>query len=55
VNPNDDSAIRQFDFAWLLHIIKSLNHNGKAAIILPQRDLQDVGGGAWTGVFIAQR
>jgi len=70
-NPNDDSALRQFDFAvvnppfsdknwthglkeygrfdgygdrppqkngdfaWLLHIIKSLKHNGKAAVILP--------------------
>lgn len=70
-NPNNDSAIRQFDFAvvnppfsdknwthglveygrfddygarppqkngdfaWLLHIIKSLKRNGKAAIILP--------------------
>ena len=70
-NPNDDSALRQFDFAvvnppfsdknwthglneygrfdgygdrpppkngdfaWLLHIIKSLKRNGKAAIILP--------------------
>ncbi|MFA5689076.1 MAG: class I SAM-dependent DNA methyltransferase [Kiritimatiellales bacterium] len=71
MNPNDDSAIRQFDFAvvnppfsdknwthglkeygrfdgygdrppqkngdfaWLLHIIKSLKRNGKAAVILP--------------------
>lgn len=71
MNPNDDSALRQFDyavvnppfsdknwthglkeygrfdgfrdrppqkngdFAWLLHIIKSLKRNGKAAVILP--------------------
>lgn len=71
MNPSDDSAIRQFDFAvvnppfstknwthglkeygrfdgygdrppqkngdfaWLLHIIKSLKRNGKAAVILP--------------------
>ena len=71
LNPSDDSAIRQFDFAvvnppfsdknwthglkeygrfdgygdrppqkngdfaWLLHIIKSLKRNGKAAVILP--------------------
>ena len=71
MNPTDDSAIRQFDFAvvnppfsdknwthglkeygrfdgygdrppqkngdfaWLLHIIKSLKRNGKAAVILP--------------------
>jgi len=70
-NPNDDGALRQFDFAvvnppfsdknwthglkeygrfdgygerppqrngdfaWLLHIIKSLKRNGKAAVILP--------------------
>lgn len=71
MNPEDDSAIRQFDFAvvnppfsdknwthglkeygrfdgygdrppqkngdfaWLLHIVKSLKRNGKAAVILP--------------------
>ncbi|GHU38104.1 type I restriction-modification system subunit M [Betaproteobacteria bacterium] len=71
MNPNDDSALRQFDFvvvnppfsdknwthglkeygrfdgygdrppqkngdfAWLLHVVKSLKRNGKAAVILP--------------------